>query len=91
MLKYFGLVKNDEDSQTGQIPIWHGATKKQRLISIALSLTLTVITYLTARWLLEDELLQNPQSYIRYVPGLLACQMLLLSGAIAERALLRIN
>jgi len=84
MLKYLGLVKSEDDSETGQIPLWQGATQRQRLLSIALSLTLTIIMYLATSWLLEDS-----EGFARYVPGMLAGQTLLLCGVISERAMLR--
>lgn len=86
MLKFFGLVKSEENAETGQIPAWQGATTKQRMLSIAISLALTVIMFLASSWLLDDS-----AGFARYVPGLLACQTLLLCGAISERALLRTN
>ncbi|QDY66232.1 hypothetical protein [Glutamicibacter halophytocola] len=86
MLKYFGLVKSEDDSETGQIPLWQGVTKRQRLLSIAISLTLTIIMYFATSWLLESS-----EGFARYTPGMLACQTLLLCGVISERALLRAN
>ena len=86
MLKFFGLAKSEGTTETGQIPVWQGATKRQRILSVAISLTLTVVMFLVASWLLEDS-----EGFARYVPGLLACQTLLLCGVISERALLRAN
>ncbi|MGQ3383731.1 hypothetical protein [Glutamicibacter sp. TV12E] len=86
LLKFLGLANSADDSETGQIPAWQGATKRQRLLSLALHLTVAIVMYLAASWLLDGS-----GGFARYVPVLLACQTLLLCGVISERALLRAN
>lgn len=86
MLKYLGLANSADDSETGQIRAWQGATKRQRLLSLAIHLTVAIAMYFAASWLLDGS-----GGFARYVPGLLACQTLLLCGVISERALLRAN
>ena len=84
MLKYLGITS--EAPTDDSIPAWQGVPGKKRLISLAVSLALALITFFVTRWLLSE--FPN-EGYLPFVPWNAAAAVLLIGSLTAERAMIR--